>query len=299
MSWFLFAIAGYFLYSVVTVTNKFLLRQPATTKPLAFTFWIGVLSVFTFVLAPFGLHWPGWGLFAYDIFVGITFFLALLTFYWALDVNEASRTASVVGGLIPVFVFPFAYLFLNERLGWLQILAFFILVLGGLSISLKIEKGVLKEGLRSIKVVFLAILLGAIYWVAVKYAFGGQGFVTGFVWTRLGLVLAALLVLLWPAWRRQILNSIKQATGGLSALMVSSKLLAGFGSLFVHLSLSRASASLIQALQGTEYVFLLILTAFLSKKFPQILREKLSRGIIFQKIAAVLLIGVGLLILAI
>ncbi len=298
MSWFLFAIAGYFLYSVVTVTNKFLLRQPATTKSLVFTFWIGILSIFTFVLAPFGLHWPGWGWLAFDLLAGVLFFLALLAFYQALDVNEASRAASVVGGLIPVFVFPFAYLFLNERLGWLQILAFFILVLGGLLISLKIEKGALREGLRSIKVVFLAILLSAIYWVAVKYAFGGQGFVTGFVWTRLGLVLAALLILLWPAWRRQILNSIKQATGGLSALMVFSKLLAGFGSLFVHLSLSRASASLIQALQGTEYVFLLILTVILSKKFPEILREKLSGGIILQKILAILLIGAGLAILA-
>ncbi|TSC53360.1 MAG: Uncharacterized protein LiPW39_301 [Parcubacteria group bacterium LiPW_39] len=298
MTWIFFAISGYFLYSVVTVTNKFLLRQPATTKPLVFTFWIGVLSIFTFVLAPFGLHWPGWGWLVFDLFVGILFFLMLLTFYQALDVNEASRAASVVGGLIPVFVFPFAYLFLNERLGWLQILAFFILVLGGLLISLKIEKGALREGLRSIKVVFLAILLGAIYWVTVKYAFGGQGFVTGFVWTRLGLVLAALLVLLWSAWRRQILSSIKQATGGLSALMVSTKLLAGFGSLFVHWSLARASASLVQALQGTEYVFLLILTVILSKKFPEILREKLSGAIILQKIIAILLIVAGLALLA-
>jgi len=298
MSWFLFAISGYFLYAVVTVTNKFLLRQKATTKPLVFTFWIGVLSIFTFVLAPFGLRWPGWEFFVYDIFVGLIFFLALLTFYWALDINEASRAAPVIGGLIPVFVFPFAYLFLAERLGWLQILAFALLVFGGLIISLKIEKGGLKEGLKGIKIVILAILLGAVYWVLAKYTFDKQGFITGFIWTRLGLVAGAILVLVYAPWRGMIFSSARQATGGLSALMVSSKLLAGFGSLFVHLALSRASASLVQALQGTEYVFLLILTVILSKKFPEVLREKLNGGIILQKIVAVLSIIAGLAILA-
>ena len=299
MSWIFFAIAGYFLYSVVVVTNKFLLRQRATTRPLVFTFWIGVLSIFTFVLAPFGLSWPGWGLFIYDILVGLVFFLALLAFYRALDINEASRIAPVIGGLIPVFVFPFAYLFLAERLAWLQILAFALLVSGGLLISLKIERGVLKEGLKSLKIVILAILLGAIYWIMAKYAFDQQGFITGFVWTRLGLVIGALLILIYAPWRRMILSSFRQATGEVSVLMGSSKLLAGFGSLFVHLALSCASASLVQALQGAEYVFLLALTVILSKKFPEVLKEKLSGGIILQKIIAVLLIVAGLAILAI
>jgi len=298
MSWIFFAIAGYFIYSVVTLTNKFLLRQRATTQPLVFTFWIGVLSIFTFVLAPFGLAWPGWGMFVFDIFVGFVFFAALLTFYKSLDINEASRVAPVIGGLIPVFVFPFAYLFLAERLAWPQMLAFFLLILGGLLISLKIERGAFKEGVKGIKIVILAILLGAIYWVLAKYIFDAQGFITGFIWSRLGLVIGALLILVYPPWRRMIFGSARQATGQVSALMGSSKLLAGFGSLFVHLALSRASASLVQALQGTEYVFLLILVAFLSKKFPEIIKEKLNGAIILQKIIAVLLIVAGLAILA-
>ena len=67
MSWFLFALLGYFLYSLVTISNKFLLRQRATTKPLVFTFWVSLFSLFTFILAPFGLHWPGLNWLAYDL----------------------------------------------------------------------------------------------------------------------------------------------------------------------------------------------------------------------------------------
>jgi len=54
----------------------------------------------------------------------------------------------------------------------------------------------------------------------------------------------------------------------------------------------------INALQGVQYVFLLIFTAFLSLKLPQILKEEISRKIISQKIIAILLIGGGLAILA-
>lgn len=281
------------------MTNKYLLRQPATTKPVVFTFWVGLMSIFTFVLAPFGLRWPGWGLFVYDIFVGIIFFFALLMFYWSLDINEASRSASLIGGLIPVLVLVLSFSFLGDRLSWAQLLAFFLLVSGGFLISLKRDKSGLHEALKGLKFVVLAILIGAIYWVLAKYAFNQQGFITGFVWTRLGLVVAAVLILIYSPWRRMILNSGRQATAGLSELMISSKVVAGFGSLFVHLALSRASASLVNALQGTEYVFLLILTFFVSKEFPGILREKSSAAVIAQKIVAILLIGGGLAILAI
>jgi hypothetical protein len=44
---------------------------------------------------------------------------------------------------------------------------------------------------------------------------------------------------------------------------------------------------------------LLIFAVFLSFKFPHILKEEFSGKILFQKIFAILLIGVGLALLAI
>jgi len=51
-------------------------------------------------------------------------------------------------------------------------------------------------------------------------------------------------------------------------------------------------------LEGTKYVFLLIFTILLSLKLPQILKEEISRKILFQKIIAILLIGLGLSLIA-
>jgi len=299
MNWLIFTILSCLLYAVVTVFNKFLLGQRATTKPLVFTFWLGVLSIFSFVLIPFGLSWPGWSAFWLDILIGIIYFVAILYFYEALDINEASRVSSLAGGLTPIVVLFFSITLLKESLSGLQLLAFFILVIGGFLISFKKSRGGFKSSMKGLWFIALAVLFSAIYWVGAKYIFEKQGFMTGFLWSRLGFVLAAVLILIRPSWRRNIFSSSKQITFKISSLFISSKLFAAFGSLFIHLALSLGSVSLVNALGGMQYVFLLIFTIILSKKFPDILQEKMSGGVLFQKIAAILLIGSGLMILAI
>jgi len=298
MNWFIFALLGYFLYSLVTISNKFLLRQRATTEPLVFTFWTCLLSFFTFGLAPFGLHWPGSSWLMFDILTGVIYFFALWAFYKALDINETSRVVSAFGGLVPIFVLVFSWWFLGEALGWSQLLAFIVLVAGGILISFEKHEGETREALKGIKLIIVTVLLHAIYFMMLKYLFESQNFVTGFIWSRLGLVVAALAILIYPVWRRVIFSSTGQATAGISSLMVGSKLAAGFGSLFVSLAVSRGPVSLVNALQGTQYVFLFLMIIFLSKKFPKFLHEKLSRAIIVQKIAAILLICGGLALIA-
>ncbi len=298
MTWFSFALLGYFLYALVTASNKFLLRQRATTKPLVFTFWVSLLSLFTFALAPFGLRWPGLNWLVFDLLTGIVFFVALLTFYKALDVNEASRSSSVVGGLTPVFVLIFSGIFLGEALGWQELTAFAFLVVGGFLISIERGRGGFREGLKGLKFIVLTIVLGATYFVMLKYLFGYQDFITGFIWSRLGLVIAALALLVYPAWRGQIMSSWRQATPGVGYLMVGSKAAAGFGSLFISLAVFEGQVSLVNALQGSQYAFLFLITVLLTRKFPDILREKLSRAIILQKITAIAFICFGLALIA-
>jgi len=298
MNWLIFTILACLLYAVVAVFNKYLLGQRATTKPIVFTFWLGILSIFSFVLIPFGLHWPGWPAFGLDIIVGIVYFFAILYFYEAVDINEASRVSSLTGGLTPIVVLFFSLVLLNESLTISQLLAFFLLVGGAFLISFKKSRGGLKSSVKGIWFIILTIILSAIYWVLEKYIFENQGFVTGFLWTRLGFILTAAAILVWPAWRRKIFYSESQLTLKISSLFVVSKLFAAFGSLFIHLALLLGSASLVNALGGMQYVFLLILAIILSKKFPNFLKEETSGGVLVQKIAAVLLIVSGLAILA-
>jgi len=297
MTWFLVAISGYFLFAVSGIGDKILLRQKATTKPWVYSFWVAVLSLFSFVIAPWGLHWPGWPQFGLAMLAGVFYFVQISCLYFAVDRNEASRVFPLVGGVTPIFVLLLSGIFLNESLTGGQIIAFFLLIGGGVTISLKRNQ----EGRFTFKgwrYIIAAILIGAIYFALEKYIFGVQGFVTGFVWSRLGLGLAALALLFWSAFRREIFRSRRQASRGLNIAFVSNKLISGVGSFLIHIAVALASVSLVTAMQGLEYVFLLGLTVLLAKKFPQILREKTTSLIIAQKTVAVILIAGGLVILA-
>lgn len=298
MPWFLFAISGYFLNAVVGVFDKFLLGQRPTTKPLVYTFYIGLLSVFALVLAPFGLAWPGLSQFLVALLAGGIFLLFLLCLFEALDLGEASRVLPAIGGLTPILVLILSFLFLGERLNWQQILAFFLLVFGSVLITLK-SGGEKKDLAKIVKFIALAILFGALSLVLIKYVYIQQDFINGFVWSRLGIFLTALLFLISPNLRQSIFQAGRQAKGGLSLLLVSNKTLAGGASVLINFAISLGSVSLVNAMQGTQYTFLLILTVILSKKFPQLLEEKISGKILGQKILAILLISTGLLILAI
>lgn len=298
MTWIIFAVLGYFMYSLATISNKFLLRQHATTKPLVFTFWVCLFSVITLVLAPFGLHWPGLNWLVFDLLTGLVLFGALWSFYHALDINEASRAASFFGGLTPIFVLFFSYLFLGETLGQMQLPAFLILIIGGFLISLEKGKDGFKEGIKGWHFFALTIILHAAYFVMLKYLFGYQDFITGFVWSRMGLVLAALIILAYPAWRKMIFSSAREASPGIDSLMLGSKVIAGLGSLFISLAIAKGNVSLVNALQGSEYAFLFFLTVLLARKFPDILREKLNAAIIAQKIVAIVFICLGLALIA-
>ena len=55
---------------------------------------------------------------------------------------------------------------------------------------------------------------------------------------------------------------------------------------------------LINALEGTRYVFLLFFVFLLGKWKPQLLKEEISREVLLPKILAILLIGGGLALLA-
>ncbi len=55
---------------------------------------------------------------------------------------------------------------------------------------------------------------------------------------------------------------------------------------------------LINALEGTRYVFLLFFVSILGYWKPQILKEEVSKDVILQKIVAIILIGGGLAFLA-
>ncbi len=296
MNWIAIVLAGHFLNALAFLMDKFLLSSKRIPSPFVYAFFIGALGILALVLIPFGVVIPSSVEVIRALVAGATFILALVFFFAGLKENEASRVVPLTGGFVPAFTFVLAYFFLGERLGQTEILAFAALVLGGVLITLE-RKG--KGSVKGYAYAVIAAFLFAVSFVITKQVYLEQSFISGFVWSRIGGFLAALSFLLIPSARYGIFHQPKQkGTGTTAVLFFTGQAAGAFGFVLVNYAISLASVSLVNAMQGVQYAFLLIMVILLSKKFPRVLSERLTRGVLVQKITAIVLISVGIGLIA-
>ena len=265
--WLSIAVGGYLLIAVVAVLDKYLLHS-RISKPAVYAFYVSVFSLFALAFIPFGFSFPGTRIVAYAIFSGIFFIYGLLALYRAVQENEISRVAPLVGTIIPLVSVVYAFLFLDERLGVMGVVAVLILASGGFLISfdLPIHNMKLFKGFRYsvISGVSQAVSLGLL-----KEVFNGTGFINGFVWNRIGFFLAGMSLLLFPVFRKQIMKSFDQSgssrgrVASTGALFTANKIMAGTGSFLIVLAISRGSVSAVNAVGSIQFVFVLVLVSML------------------------------------
>ena len=301
MLWLIVAISAYLILAIVFLVNKYLLAGPLP-NPKVFAFYVGMLGILILFIVPFtGFFIPGPFQIFLSLLAGTLFICALLWFYKALHLFEVSRVVPAIGGLIPLFSFGFIYFFSfgKETLSFLEVIVFILLVFGSVLITLEKRKLIT---LRGLQISALAAFLFSLSFVLAKYVYLEQPFWNGFIWMRVGGFLAALFFfLIFKEVREEIFKknaSLKIKT----ALIFILNQAMGAGALILQnwaiFLAPLAFVPIINALQGTQYVFLLIFAILLSLKFPQILKEEISKEVISQKLFAILLIGAGLTLLA-
>lgn len=289
------AIIAHILNGSVSVIDKFLLAK-TFRQPAAYAFWIGLLSLGTFILLPFGFALPSGLQWFLDLAAGATFVLALYFFYIALLAEETSRVVPVIGSLIPIFTLFLAYIFLNERLTSIQILAISILILGIILLTLRRSK--VPVNLKFLFAAPIAALFFAISSVLMKEVFETQPFFAGLAWSRLGGVFIALLFLVWSKNRQAIFEKQEGLSGFKTVLFLVARLFSAFGFILFNLAISLISPTIVNALQGFQYAFLFGLILLLTKFWPQIIKEPLTRSTLVAKSLGILSIIIGSLILS-
>jgi len=294
MSWLIAAISAYFFLALVALGDKYLLT--GDLNPKTYTFYAGVLGVLVLFLIPIvGLTLPDF----YNIFLcfltGTIFVVAIFIFYHGLELFEVSRVVPAVGGLLPIFTFLLSLLFFQEEnIDFKNIISFLLLILGAFLIT---KDKRTKIPFKCFIICLFSSLLFSFYFVLSKYLYGVLPFFDGFILIRIGAFLFALLFIFTKDVRREIFKpnpSFKNIrTSGLFFLNQS---FAAIGVFLQNLAVFLAPVyylATINALEGIRYVFLFIFTVFISLKFPNILKEKISKKIIWQKIIAMAFIILG------
>ena len=303
MLWLILLIINQFINALVILIDKLILKT-SLIQPKTYAFWVGVLSLSAFLLTPFGLRVISFNNFLLAILSGILGMLGLLAYYWALEKYEVSKASPAIGAALPIFIFFLNWWLLLKTLNisFLHILSLTLLIVGSVLIALKDFKSF---PFRMLSLTTLTSLLMALSVVLLKKLYLEVGFISGFVWSRLGAFFVALCLLGTKEVkqnvlqkRRQFFSSFKQQ--GLVKYVILNQIL-GVSTAFLYnfaaYLVPVAYLPFINAFDGIKYIFLLMVVALLSKRFPRILIEEVVGKTFYRKIIAVILIAIGIALL--
>ncbi len=302
--WLYIALSGYFLLAVVSILDKFIVSEEKVA-PSVVAFYSSAPLVLILLLVPFGvvrLHN------ATDVFLSLlsggAFIAALWTMYKGFLASEVSHAGPLIGAAIPIFTILFGFIFSFEALKGHELFATGLLVLGSIIISF--EQSSKNSGWhRGMIWVVVAGFFFALSNVAAKMIYDVYGFYSGLVWTRGAMGLLGLLFIFSPqVWRsffsvrkkRIPIPKTKTRAGKIITVTVD-KVLGVVGALLVQYAIALGSVSIVNALSGLQFAFLIILVALISKFIPKLFKEEYTRSEVLQEAVAVGIIGCGLALL--
>ncbi len=306
MTWVLVALLAYLFLAVANLFDKFLVDNVLTSSK-AYVFIACLMGGLVVFGAPWFLRWPGIYWLLFDLLSGAIFAIALWLLYEALRRGEASQTIVFVGGLTPLFSIIFSLVFFKERYLPLEWIGLITLLLGIFIIAVLPQKRhVLSRIIAKLKfnqeiktgsLVFalFSALAYAIYFVATKYSYSTQPFASTFIWNRLGAALFVLIFLIRKSDRIKILGAFKKPKHNKHKfLVIFNQILGSTGFILQNYAIFLGSVAMVNAFQGVQYAFILVISSFLAVSSPKLLKESFSWKIFLQKLAAVLIISFGL-----
>ncbi len=306
--WIGAALLGYFCLAFSQILDKFLLTEKHIPKPATYAFYVSLFSAFSFVFSVFGLKILPAPQMILFFTAGLLFTYSLLCFYYAVRDYDIARVAPLQGLFTTLTVTAFAFL-LPEFFGeptfhWQLVWALLLFIVGGLFISYDLP--LKKNDHLPVSVILSGFLMG-VYLLLLKVGYAQADFVNGLVWSRAGAFLGAFSLLLFPVFRHQIFAHQKKKAPeqgkkknlATLSLFIVNKTTAGVATLLIIYAVSIGSTAFVQALNGMQYVFLLLLVIPFSKKFPKVFHENLSWSDWLQKIGALILIAFGFYFLSV
>lgn len=308
-SWLLLTIFAYLAFAITGVVDKIIIGHKLKS-PLVVSFWVGLLGTFAVSLLLVGwlpvqqfqgfrFTLPDLGITLLLLISGVLLQLALLCSYTALARDEATRVVSVIGAVNPIVALILSYLTLGEALLPIHLLAFVLLLAGGISISLHRHQ-VIGPSFG------LAALAGALFaqqTIFAKFAYARHDFISSFVLVALGGALYALfLALIRPEVKTEIRRLFKPMAGRPKPnpvrWIVGNAIIGGVGVLALNLALKLGPASLVNAARGVQYAGVFAIALALAPHSPKLLHEELSAQTVQQKLLAIGLIAAGIVILS-
>lgn len=308
MAWILLATFGQFLNAIVAIIDKYIVTdEKALPRPFVYAFYSCLLTgfwLFIYVLSLLpglsevgmphlsNVEWPTIQVVGMSFLAAYTFFMALVFMYEALKRAEAVNVMPVIGAISAIASFAMTYLFLETALSTNLILGMAVLTIGTLLVA-----QTLPQTNTILHVVHSGVFF-ALHYISMKGLFEETSFDDGFFWSRVGLLLFALSLLMVPAYFDKVKDQTKTTTKKTGAIVIFAKVLAGVAAFLLLKATDWGSVAVVQALDGLKFVFILLITVFLGAALPRSAAGHETRPrVVLRQVLYVAVISIGYIIL--
>jgi transporter family protein len=288
MNWILFSILAAFVWALGNVLDKYIFNKWIKEPNVALLFFgffglISSLIVFWYS----GFTYLNFHQLTTVGLVGFVYVVACKLYYTALKSGEVSVVVPLIY-LDPLFTAMFAGIFINELFPAYKYIGVCLIVFGAMLISFK-DAGSLKLNKAVGLAVLSAIFFGA-YNVILKSLLSEMNFWKVFAYVRFSTFV--FLIPLYFVYFKQMVMILKQPKA--FSVVGVSNVFSFTGILFYTLATSLTFITFTSTLTALQPFFVLMITLFLSIFAPKIFKEETSRRHFVQKVAAVVLMFVGI-----
>jgi drug/metabolite transporter (DMT)-like permease len=308
MTWILLATAGQFLNAIVAIVDKYIVTdEKILPRPFVYAFYSCLITSFWIVIYLFGfipgladlgapsftnVQSPSIQVVGMSFLAAYTFFMALVSMYDALKHADASDVMPVIGAISALASFGMAYLFLGIQLSPNFIWGIALLITGTLLVSqLQFTKSIALHTVHS-------GIFFSLHYISMKGLFQETSFDDGFFWSRIGFVLFALSLLLVPSYFTKITQQSKKVTRKGGVLVLAAKVLAGVAAFMLLKATDLGDVTVVQALDGLKYVFIIIFSLLFGRYLPKTAGENANDArTIVRKALYIAIISIGFVIL--
>ncbi|HYV33509.1 MAG TPA: EamA family transporter [Candidatus Limnocylindria bacterium] len=291
MAWILFSLLAAFIWAGTNILDKYILSKWVKTPTLVLMgFGLACLIAAAGIYVFKGFAPMDWKVVVASLLSGIFYLLAELMYYKAAQVEEISRVISLIY-LDGLFTAILSAIFLGEIFSPLKYLGVVLLVAGAIAISYKKS-----TGFKFTKAIWLCILGAVLYSFCsqfAKFSLNHSDYWTVFAYIRLGTFIALLPVYYSNFKTLKIFATQETKRFGILILNNAAVLV---GALFFVIAASLGYLTLANALAATQPFFVLIMIVSLSLFYPHVLKEESNKVIVAQKVFAMVLMFIGVLL---
>ena len=209
-----------------------------------------------------------------------------------MKLEDASRVVPLFQ-FIPVFTLILSTVILKETLSAKQILGLLLVVSAGLFISAEKIEGRMFRPRKSLYFMLLASFMYGLVGILFRFVVKEASFWTTLSYEYIGTGVGGMLLFLIPKVRKNLQNqisSIKSSAG----IITFNNGIAIAAQMSESYALSLAAVPLVNIIGSIQPAISLVEGVILTKKFPHLIQEDITKAVVTHKFIAIIIIFIGL-----